>query len=96
MARVTIEDCLEHVDNRFGLVLLASKRARQISKGVQPLVDPQNDKPTVIALREIAEGLLDADRVEELETPAESELQMDEASAEIARLLAESGSAAEA
>jgi len=96
MARVTIEDCLEHVDNRFGLVLLASKRARQISKGVQPLVDPQNDKPTVIALREIAEGLLDAERVEELEAPAEAELQMDEASAEIARLLAESSSAAEA
>ena len=57
MARVTVEDCLEHVDNRFQLVMLATKRARQIAtKGYEPLVPEENDKPTVIALREIAEG----------------------------------------
>jgi len=56
MARVTVEDCLNNVLNRFELVLLASKRARQIANGKEPLVDKENDKPTVIALREIAEG----------------------------------------
>lgn len=60
MARTTVEDCLENVDNRFQLVLIASKRAREISMGADPLVDPDNDKPTVIALREIAAGLIDA------------------------------------
>jgi DNA-directed RNA polymerase subunit omega len=59
MARVTVEDCLEHVDNRFQLVMLATKRARQIAtKGAEPMVPPENDKPTVIALREIAAGLV--------------------------------------
>lgn len=59
MARVTVEDCLEHVDNRFQLVMLATKRARQIAtKGSEPMVPPENDKPTVIALREIAAGLV--------------------------------------
>lgn len=60
MARTTVEDCLENVDNRFQLVLIASKRAREISLGADPLVDIDNDKPTVIALREIAAGLIDA------------------------------------
>ncbi len=59
MARVTVEDSLEHVDNRFQLVLLASKRARDIAMGMEPLVDWDNDKPTVVALREIAEGKID-------------------------------------
>lgn len=59
MARVTVEDCLEHVDNRFELVLLASKRARQLAQGKAPLVEIENDKPTVLALREIAAGLVD-------------------------------------
>lgn len=54
MARVTVEDCLGNVDNRFELVLTAAKRARQIANGAQPLVDWENDKPTVVALREIA------------------------------------------
>ena len=58
MARVTVTDCLEHVDNRFELVLIATKRARQLILGAEPLVDPDNDKPTVIALREIADGLI--------------------------------------
>lgn len=59
MARVTVEDCLGHVANRFELVLVASKRARQIANGVQPFVDWENDKPTVVALREIAGGYID-------------------------------------
>jgi DNA-directed RNA polymerase subunit omega len=64
MARTTVEDCLENVDNRFQLVLIASKRAREIAMGAEPLVDIDNDKPTVIALREIAEGLIDASILE--------------------------------
>ena len=56
MARVTVEDCLENVSNRFELVMVASKRARQIANGQEPLVEEENDKPTVIALREIAAG----------------------------------------
>jgi DNA-directed RNA polymerase subunit omega len=62
MARVTVEDCLEHVENRFELVMVASKRAREIAvQGAQPMVDWENDKPTVVALREIADGLIKAD-----------------------------------
>ncbi len=62
MARVTVEDCLEQVESRFDLVLKASERARDlISTSAEPLVEPENDKPTIIALREIAEGLLDED-----------------------------------
>ena len=61
MARITVEDCLDHVDNRFELVIVGSKRARQIAVGGKdPLVPEENDKPTVIALREIEEGLIDA------------------------------------
>jgi DNA-directed RNA polymerase subunit omega len=65
MARVTVEDCLENVDNRFELVKLAARRARQIAMGKDPLVEIENDKPTVIALREIAEGLIDEQILDE-------------------------------
>jgi DNA-directed RNA polymerase subunit omega len=58
MARVTVEDCLDNVDNRFHLVLLASKRARQLANGADPFVERENDKPTVMALREIAKNLV--------------------------------------
>lgn len=62
MARVTVEDCLENVANRFELVMVATKRARQIAvRGDQPMVEWENDKPTVVALREIAEGFIKAD-----------------------------------
>lgn len=62
MARVTVEDCLEHVDNRFELVMVASKRARDIAvRGAEPMVEWENDKPTVVALREIADGLIKPD-----------------------------------
>ena len=61
MARVTVEDCLENVDNRFELVMVSSRRARQIAtEGKESMVAIENDKPTVLALREIAEGLVDA------------------------------------
>ena len=76
MARVTVEDCLDNVENRFELVMVASKRARQLATGGKdPMVQEESDKPTVIALREIAEGLISQDilsREEELE--AEEEL----------------------
>ncbi len=59
MARITVEDCLDKVDNRFELVMVASKRARQLQvEGKDPLVPEDNDKPTVLALREIALGLV--------------------------------------
>jgi len=67
MARVTVEDCLENVDNRFELVRLAARRARQIAMGKDPLVEIENDKPTVIALREIADGLIDEQILDEAE-----------------------------
>lgn len=63
MARVTIEDCLEHVENRFKLVLLASKRARQLSKGAEEFVPRGKDKDTVVALREIAAGHVDINNI---------------------------------
>ena len=66
MARITVEDCLDNVDNRFELVMVSSKRARQIrAQGKDPLVEADNDKPTVIALREIADGLVNADILNE-------------------------------
>ena len=61
MARVTVEDCLENVENRFELVMVSSKRARQIAtEGKEAMVSTENDKPTVLALREIAEGFVNA------------------------------------
>ena len=56
MARVTVEDCLDHVDNRFELTLIAARRARQLASGAVPEVEPGRDKNTVIALREVAAG----------------------------------------
>lgn len=79
MARITVEDCLSAVDNRFELVMVASKRARALATGgKEPLVQEEGDKPTVLALREIAEGkltkeqIMAADRVRE-----EPELDLD-------------------
>jgi len=65
MARITVEDCLEKTESRFELVLLASKRARQLSRGATPLVDEDNDKSTVLALREIAAGKIDRTLLDE-------------------------------
>ena len=66
MARITVEDCLDNVDNRFELVMLAAKRARQIAtQGKDPLVDEESDKPTVIALREIAAETISTEETQE-------------------------------
>ena len=65
MARITVEDCLETVDNRFELVLVAAKRARQLAEGSEAQLPRDNDKDTVLALREIADGLVTADILDE-------------------------------
>jgi DNA-directed RNA polymerase subunit omega len=67
MARVTVEDCLDNVDNRFQLVLVAAKRARELTLGKEPMVAWENDKPTVVALREIAEGLVNSSILDQKE-----------------------------
>jgi DNA-directed RNA polymerase subunit omega len=92
MARVTVEDCLDKVDNRFQLVLLATKRARQLANGVMPLVPWENDKPTIVALREIAEGLIGPSLLDEKIEPVLE----DEIDAEDMALLADTGPAANA
>ena len=89
MARVTVEDCLENVDNRFQLVLVATKRARQLVNGVEPFLPWENDKPTIMALREIAEGMIGPSILDEPLTP---ELELEEMLAEEA----ESGATPEA
>ena len=66
MARVTVEDAVDKIGNRFDLVLVAARRARQIAtEGKDPMVDVQNDKPTVTALREIEEGLVNVDTLDQ-------------------------------
>ncbi|MCB1616541.1 MAG: DNA-directed RNA polymerase subunit omega [Pseudomonadales bacterium] len=66
MARITVEDCLDFVENRFELVMVGSKRARQLATGgKEPMVPWENDKPTVVALREIEEGFINASILEE-------------------------------
>jgi DNA-directed RNA polymerase subunit omega len=67
MARITVEDCLQVVDNRFELVLMATKRARQLAKGAEPAVHPDHDKPTVLALREIADRRIDQATIDEID-----------------------------
>jgi len=77
MARITVEDCLNKIDNRFEMVLTATKRARQIANGADPMVEEENDKPTVIALREIADGLVDPERVDVIQAEIEAAEVMD-------------------
>jgi len=79
MARITVEDCLDHVDNRFELVIVGSKRARQLAvQGRDPLVPEENDKPTVIALREIELGLVDASILEQDDDQVHEEVVTDQ------------------
>ena len=78
MARLTVEDCLQKLDNRYDLVLLASKRARQITMGSDTLVEAENDKPTVIALREIAAGLVDQQNINKIDKQESDELEAEE------------------
>ncbi|MBT8090098.1 MAG: DNA-directed RNA polymerase subunit omega [Gammaproteobacteria bacterium] len=83
MARITVEDCLDNIDNIFEMVLVAAKRARRLAHGADPMVELENDKPTVIALREIAEGLVTPAILEEIDQPAAEELLQSEASEDI-------------
>jgi DNA-directed RNA polymerase subunit omega len=73
MARITVEDCLDNIDNIFEMVLVASKRARRIAHGADALVERENDKPTVVALREIAAGHVTPAILDEVEQPAADE-----------------------
>jgi DNA-directed RNA polymerase subunit omega len=88
MARITVEDCLEVVDNRFELVMMAAKRARQLANGVEPQIDNSeaNDKPTVLALREIAAGRINntyIDAVEKSERERKEREALEWAAAEV-------------
>lgn len=99
MARITVEDCLDKVDNRFELVMVSSKRARQLQiEGKEPMLPVDNDKPTVIALREIAEGLVNAEILVEkpsvdLEEEFSSEAAEGESDGEVEAAAADSSSA---
>ena len=83
MARITVEDCLDHIPNIFEMVLVAAKRARRVAHGADPMVDLENDKPTVIALREIAEGLVNPSILEEIEEPVTEDLLQAELSEDV-------------
>ena len=83
MARITVEDCVENINNIFEMVLVAAKRARRIAHGADPMVELENDKPTVIALREIADGLVTPAILEEIEQPMAEDLLQPEATDEI-------------
>lgn len=74
MARVTVEDCIEAVPNRFELVMSAAQRARMIANGADPLVEEESDKPTVIALREIAEGAVNDENIAQLQAELDARL----------------------
>ncbi len=79
MARITVEDCLENLNNRFELVLQASRRARQLSNGAEPTVERNGEKPTVLALREIAAGLINKDMLDAADANARIKAQEAEA-----------------
>ncbi len=83
MARITVEDCLSNIDNIFEMVLVAAKRARRLAHGADALVELENDKPTVIALREIADGHITPAILEEIEQPATDEFMQPESGEEI-------------
>jgi DNA-directed RNA polymerase subunit omega len=83
MARITVEDCVKNIDNLFEMVLVAAKRARRIAHGADPMVEAENDKPTVLALREIAEGHVTPSILEEVDVPTPDEFMQPEASDEI-------------
>jgi len=90
MARVTVSDCLEKLDNRFELVLLASRRARQIMDGAEASLELENDKPTVVALREIAAGNITEEVLDLVDNPPIEELFLDEADS-MEQVVAEEG-----
>jgi DNA-directed RNA polymerase subunit omega len=79
MARITVEDCLQNINNIFEMVLVAAKRARRVAHGADALVELENDKPTVIALREIAAGHITPAILDEIEQPSTDEFMQPEA-----------------
>jgi len=83
MARITVEDCLQNIDNIFEMVLVAAKRARRVAHGADPLVELENDKPTVIALREIAEGHITPAILDEIEQPSTDEFMHSESAEDV-------------
>ena len=83
MARITVEDCLDNIENIFEMVLVAAKRARRVAHGADPMLEVENDKPTVIALREIAEGHITPAILEEVEQPPVEDFMQAEAPEEI-------------
>jgi DNA-directed RNA polymerase subunit omega len=83
LARITVEDCLDNINNIFEMVLVAAKRARRVAHGAEPLVELENDKPTVIALREIAEGHITPAILEEIDVPAAEEFMQPEIAEEV-------------
>ena len=83
MARITVEDCVDNIENIFEMVLVAAKRARRIAHGADPMVELENDKPTVIALREIAEGHVTPAILSEVDAPAAEDLLQPEGAEEI-------------
>ena len=83
MARITVEDCLDNIDNIFEMVLVAAKRARRIAHGAEPMVELENDKPTVLALREIADGHVTPAILDEIDQPPADEFMPPEASDDI-------------
>ncbi len=83
MARITVEDCLENIENIFEMVLVAAKRARRVAHGADPMVEVENDKPTVIALREIAEGHITPAILDEIDVPPAEEFMSTDAAEEI-------------
>jgi DNA-directed RNA polymerase subunit omega len=83
MARITVEDCLDNIENIFEMVLVAAKRARRVAHGAEPMLEDENDKPTVIALREIAEGHITPAILEEVEQPPVDDFLQAEAPEEI-------------
>jgi DNA-directed RNA polymerase subunit omega len=92
MARVTVEDCIEKVDNRFDLVLLAAHRARMISSGSQITLDRDNDKNPVVALREIAEGTISpGDLNEDLVHSLQKYVEVDEPEPEVVPMVGADG-----
>jgi len=83
MARITVEDCVDNIDNIFEMVLVAAKRARRIAHGADAMVELENDKSTVVALREIAEGHVTSTILEEVEQPAVDDFMQPEIAEEI-------------
>lgn len=79
MARITVEDCLDNVENLFELVTVAAKRARRLANGAEPMLEWENDKPTVMALREIAAGMVGREILDDIDTPDTSMMTTEQA-----------------